>query len=134
MYNYGLTTRKPYKTTIFDAFDDLFGSNIDTTLKSKIMDNNDWVFETNDDGGILTISALGHNPDDIEITVADSILKIKATKPEDASSLVTDLDYSFTINSKYSSEDVKASFKNGMVMITFGFKEESKPKRIEITQ
>lgn len=137
MLTYGLTNRKPNRTSIFDTIDELFSNSMNSTLNSKLDDykyeSRDWTFKSTDTGGELTLSALGHKPEDIEITLTDSILKIKSDKPEGSPSIVSDLDYSFTVNSKYSSDDVKASFDNGMVTISFGFKEESKPKRIEIS-
>lgn len=124
----GLTTWKPFATpSIFDAFDNIFQDSYISDYRAK-----DWIFKKEKDGGILTLNALGHNPDDIEIELINSKLTIKSIKPENAPELMSDLEYTFTIPSNYSDKDIKASFDNGMVTIKFGIKEEAKPKRIKI--
>ena len=125
----GLATWKPFTPSIFDAFDDLFVDRFDRlpTTRAK-----QWVFEKDENGGTLTINALGHNPENIEIEVINSKLTIKSKRPDNASELMSDVDYNFTIPSKYSEKDIKASFNNGMVTIKFGITEEAKPKRIKL--
>ena len=125
----GLATWKPFTPSIFDAFDDFFGDRFNTITNYQ---SKDWIFEKNDDGGTLTLNALGHDPKNIEIELIDSKLTIKSKKPENGPPLMSDLEYTFTIPSKYSDKDIKASFDNGMVTIKFGIREEAKPKRIKI--
>jgi len=124
----GLATWKPFTPSIFDAFDDFFGDFEGT----KHYRTQDWLFEKDNDGGTLTLNALGHNPENIEIEFVDRKLTIKSEKLPNSSELMSDLNYSFTIPSDYSEKDIKASFDNGMVTIKFGIKEEAKPKRIKI--
>ena len=125
----GLATWKPFTPSVFDVFDDFFNDRF-TTIKDYSA--KEWVFEKSDAGGILTFSALGYNPDDIEIELNNSKLSIKGSKPENAPSLMSDLNLSFTIPSQYSEKDIKANFNNGLVTIEFGIREEAKPKKIKI--
>lgn len=126
----GLATWKPFTPSVFDVFDDFFNDRFSTI---KDYSSKEWVFKKSDTGGTLTVNALGHNPDDIEVELNNSKLTIKSTKPENGPPLMSDLNLSFTIPSQYSEKDIKANFNNGLVTIEFGMKEEAKPKKIKIS-
>ena len=114
--------------SLFSSFDDIFGKSLlfeDLTPKS-------YTYESTDDGGLLTINAVGHDPENIEIEVTNKELKIKSNKPPGSSSLVSDLKHTFTLNGKYSTEDMEAKFENGLIKVTFGLKEEQKPKKLKL--
>jgi HSP20 family molecular chaperone IbpA len=108
-------------------FDDFFGQGFETITNKK-----EWSFEKNDEGGTLIINAIGHNPKNIDIELINSELIIKSKKPENGSELVSDINHKFSIGSQYSEKDIKAEFENGLIKISFGIKEESKPKKIEL--
>jgi HSP20 family protein len=80
----------------------------------------------------LTLSVLGHAPEDITLEVTDDKVSVKATKKEDASSLVQDIDATFSIDKTYDTSKVDAKFTNGLLTITIGKKEEKKAKKVTI--
>jgi HSP20 family molecular chaperone IbpA len=75
---------------------------------------------------------LGHAPEDITLEVTDDKVSVKATKKEDASSLVQDIDATFSIDKTYDTSKVDAKFTNGLLTITIGKKEEKKAKKVTI--
>ena len=116
-----------FKPSLFDSmFDDFFASTYQLGRQKQ------WVFEKMDNGGVLTINALGHNPDDIVIELDNNQLIVKSEKPPGSSDLINPLLLKFTIGSSLSEKDIKATFNNGLVTVTLGNKEKSKPKRIMI--
>jgi len=127
MRNGALTRSTLFTPTIFDTFDDFFGTKIENISNKK-----EWIFEKNDDGGTLTINAIGHNPENIDIELKNSELIIKSDKPENGSELMFNINHKFTIGSQYSDKNIKAEFENGLIKINFGIKEESKPKKIKL--
>jgi HSP20 family molecular chaperone IbpA len=124
MTNGALTSWRP----IDSIFEEFFNVPSTTNYSTK-----DWIFEKNKNGGTLTLNALGYNPEDIEIELINSKLTIKGNKPDNGPPLMKQLDYAFTLPTKYSEEDIKAHFNNGLVTIEFGMKEDVKPKKIKIS-
>lgn len=85
-----------------------------------------------DDKIQLTLSVLGHSPEDITLEASDEKISVKATKKEDSSSLIQDIDATFAIDKNYDTSKVDAKFTNGLLTITIGKKEEKKAKKVTI--
>ncbi len=81
----------------------------------------------------LTISVLGHNPKDIKLEVTEDNITIKSTKPENSSSLVNDIDLSFTLSKDYDGTKTEAKFSNGLLVLTIDKKNERKSKIVKIS-
>ena len=81
----------------------------------------------------LTISVLGHNPKDIKLEVTEDNITIKSSKPENSSSLVNDIDLSFTLSKDYDGTKTEAKFSNGLLVLTIDKKNERKSKIVKIS-
>ncbi len=81
----------------------------------------------------LTLSVLGHNPKDIKLEVTEDVITIKSTKPENSSSLVKDVDLTFTLGKDYDGTKTEAKFSNGLLILTIDKKTERKSKTIKIS-
>ena len=81
----------------------------------------------------LTISVLGHNPKDIKLEVTEDNITIKSTKPENSSSLVNDIDLSFSLSKDYDGTKTEAKFSNGLLVLTIDKKNERKSKIVKIS-
>jgi len=130
MITNGTLQRFKREPSLFSTFDDIFGKNLffdDVNLNSS-----SYTYENNDSGGLLTVNAVGHDPENIDIEVTPKYLKINSSKPPGASNLVGDLNYTFTLNGKYSTDDIKAEFEHGLIKIKFGLQEEYKPKKLKL--
>lgn len=101
-----------------------------TTYKSSFSDYDVKTLE--DETLQLIVNVLGHSPDDITLEATDELISVKALKKEDSSSLVTDIDATFTIDKTYDTSKINAKFTNGLLLITIGKKEEKKAKKVTI--
>ena len=80
----------------------------------------------------LTLNLLGHNPKNIKLEVTETQLLIKSKKEEGSSSLVKDIDLTFTLGKDYDGTKSDAKFDNGLLIITTDKKDEAKPKKVQI--
>ena len=89
--------------SVFDNTEDLYSNNIDYNL------------ETDKDKAVLSLAMPGFDKSEIEVTYADDVLHITATK-EKETALVHNVDTDFTCKKKYS--EVKAKYDAGILTIT----------------
>ena len=89
--------------SVFDNVKDLYPDYIDYNL------------ETDKDKAVLSLVMPGFGKSEIEVTYADNILHITATK-EKETALVHNVDTNFTLKKKYS--EVKAKYDAGILTIT----------------
>ena len=81
----------------------------------------------------LTLNVLGHNPKNIKLEVTEDQINIKSEKEEGSSSLVTNIDLSFTLGTDYDGTKTEAKFSNGLLILTIDKKEERKSKTVKIS-
>lgn len=89
--------------SVFDNVKDLYPNNIDYNL------------ETDKDKDVLSLVMPGFDKSEIEVTYADDVLHITATK-EKETTLVHNIDTDFTFKKKYS--EVRAKYDAGILTIT----------------
>ena len=92
--------------SVFDTVKDLYQNH---------MDYIDYNLETDKDKAVLSLVMPGFDKSEIEVTYADNILHITATK-EKETALVHNIDTDFTLKKKYS--EVKAKYDAGILTIT----------------
>ena len=92
--------------SVFDNVKDLYPNH---------MDYIDYNLETDKDKAVLSLAMPGFDKSEIEVTYADNILHITATK-EKETALVHNVDTDFTFKKKYS--EVKAKYDAGILTIT----------------
>ena len=126
----GTLQRFKREPSLFSTFDDFFGKNL--FFEDRTLNSSSYTYENTEEGGLLTVNAVGHDPENIDIEVTPKYLKINSSKPPGSSNLVGDLNYTFTLNGKYSTDDIKAKFENGLIKIKFGLQEEHKPKKLKL--
>jgi len=80
----------------------------------------------------LTLNVLGHNPKNIKLEVTETQILIKSKKEEASSSLVSDIDLTFTLGKDYDGTKSEAKFDNGLLIITTDKYDEAKPKKVQI--
>ena len=80
----------------------------------------------------LTLNVLGHNPKNIKLEVTETQILIKSKKEETSSSLVSDIDLTFTLGKDYDGTKSEAKFDNGLLIITTDKYDEAKPKKVQI--
>lgn len=105
---------------------DLFNDRCDKIINNKdfsVFDNvkdlypnyMDYNLETDKDKAVLSLAMPGFDKSEIEVTYADDVLHITATK-EKETALVHNIDTDFTFKKKYS--EVKAKYDAGILTIT----------------
>ena len=120
-----------YKANIKNLFD-LFDEPNWQTTTYKFTETDYIVKQLEDGKQQLSLSVLGHNPQDIKLEATEDRITIKAKKEEGASDLVKDIDLAFTIGKDYDGTKVEAKFTNGLLILTIDKKEERKSKSIQI--
>ena len=80
----------------------------------------------------LTLNVLGHNPKNIKLEVTETQILIKSKKEETSSSLVSNIDLTFTLGKNYDGTKSEAKFDNGLLIITTDKYDEAKPKKVQI--
>lgn len=102
-----------------------------STYKSWITD---YDLKTLEDGKLeLTLSVLGHDPKNIKLEAIEDKISIKSTKEDGSSSLVQDIDASFSLGKDYDGTKSEAKFQNGLLTITVDKRNERKAKTIKIS-
>ena len=100
-----------------------------TTYKSWVTDYDVKILE---DGKLeLTLSVLGHDPKNIKLEAIEDKISIKSTKEDGSSSLVQDIDASFSLGKDYDGTKSEAKFQNGLLTITVDKRNERKAKTIK---
>jgi len=84
----------------------------------------------------LAFSVIGHDPKNIEVTLTESKINIRAKKDKEdksaASQFISDIEETITLTKEYDGTTAKAEVKNGLLLITVDKKEEQKPKKLSI--
>jgi HSP20 family protein len=99
--------------------------------------------EQNDEQLVITASLPGYEPGDIEVSVDEDVLSIKAERPdagdEDAppAYLLRERRYgsasrSLRLPENLDNENADCEFRNGVLAVTFPRLEEAKPRQIEV--
>jgi len=102
-----------------------------STYKSWVTD---YDINTLEDGKLeLTLSVLGHDPKNIKLEAIEDKISIKSTKEDGSSSLVQDIDASFSLGKDYDGTKSEAKFQNGLLTITVDKRNERKAKTIKIS-
>ena len=128
-----------------DRMNRLFGNvylrDEDTGIRGSWMPAVD-IFETDNHDLVLKAELPGINREDIEVTVEHSTLVLKGEKKFDAD--VKEENYrriertygtfhrSFTLPNTVDGSKVSAEFKNGVLTVKLPFKEEAKPRSINV--
>jgi HSP20 family protein len=97
---------------------------------------NKMTVDLQDDRLELAFSVVGHDPKNVEVTLTEDKVSIRAKKnTEDKSVLgqfVSDISETITLTKEYDGTTARAEIKNGLLFISIDKKEEQKPKRISI--
>ena len=118
-----------YKANLNDLF--LDWDNLYTHAKQNVF--SDYTTKELQDGKIeLSVNVLGHDPKQINLEATEDRITIKSTKPEDASALIKDIDFSFKLGKDYDGTKSEAKFNNGVLSIIIDKKDERKAKKLSI--
>ena len=118
-----------YKANLDDLF--LDWDNLFTHAKQNVF--SDYTTKELQDGKIeLSVNVLGHDPKKINLEATEDRVTIKSTKPEDASTLIKDIDFSFKLGKDYDGTKSEAKFNNGVLSIIIDKKDERKAKKLSI--
>jgi HSP20 family protein len=122
-------------------FGDAYVRDEDTGIRGSWIPAVD-IFETDAHDLVLKVELPGMNREDIEVSVENSTLVLKGTKRMDAD--VKEESYrriertygtfhrSFTLPSTVDTSKVAADFKNGVLTVKLPFREEAKPRTINV--
>jgi HSP20 family molecular chaperone IbpA len=122
-------SKTSYKANLDDLF--LDWDNLFSHAKQNVF--SDYTTKELQDGKIeLSVNVLGHDPKKINLEATEDRITIKSTKPEDASSLIKDIDFSFKLGKDYDGTKSEAKFNNGVLSITIDKKDERKAKKLSI--
>jgi len=80
----------------------------------------------------LSVSVVGHDPLKINLEATEDRITIKSSKPEGASDLIKDIDFSFKLGKDYDGTKSEAKFNNGLLSIIIDKKDERKAKKLSI--
>ena len=118
-----------YKANLNDLF--LDWDNLFSHAKQNVF--SDYTTKELEDGKIeLSVNVLGHDPKKINLEATEDRITIKSTKPEDASALIKDIEFSFKLGKDYDGTKSEAKFNNGVLSITIDKKDERKAKKLSI--
>lgn len=127
MSTYKSTTS--YKANLDDLF--LDWDNLFSHAKHNIF--SDYTTKELEDGKIeLSVNVLGHDPKQINLEATDDRIIIKSTKPEGASNLIKNIDFSFKLGKDYDGRKSEAKFSNGLLSVIISKKDEAKTKKLSI--
>lgn len=118
-----------YKANLDDLF--LDWDNLFSHAKHNVF--SDYTTKELEDGKVeLTVNVLGHDPKKINLEATEDRITIKSTKPEEASTLIKDIDFSFKLGKDYDGTKSEAKFNNGVLSIIIDKKDERKAKKLSI--
>jgi HSP20 family molecular chaperone IbpA len=119
-----------YKANLDDLF--LDWDNLFTHAKQNVF--SDYTTNELEDGKVeLVVNVLGHDPKKINLEVTEDRITIKSIKPDGASALIKDIDFSFKLGKDYDGTKSEAKFNNGVLSIIIDKKDERKAKKLSIT-
>ena len=122
-------SKTSYKANLDDLF--LDWDNLFSHAKQNVF--SDYTSKELQDGKIeLSVNVLGHDPKKINLEATEDRITIKSTKPEDASTLIKDIDFSFKLGKDYDGTKSEAKFNNGVLSIIIDKKDERKAKKLSI--
>ena len=122
-------SKTSYKANLDDLF--LDWDNLFSHAKQNVF--SDYTTKELQDGKIeLSVNVLGHDPKQINLEATEDRITIKSTKPEDASTLIKDIDFSFKLGKDYDGTKSEAKFNNGVLSIIIDKKDERKAKKLSI--
>ena len=122
-------SKTSYKANLDDLF--LDWDNLFSHAKQNVF--SDYTTKELQDGKIeLSVNVLGHDPKKINLEATEDRITIKSTKPEDASALIKDIDFSFKLGKDYDGTKSEAKFNNGVLSIIIDKKDERKAKKLSI--
>ena len=122
-------------TSNLQSLFDLFETELPATYASRTYNSsitNYDVTQLEDGRQQLTLSVLGHDVKNIKLDVTEDKVTIKSKKEEGSSSLVKDIDATFSVGKDYDGTKVEAKFFNGLLIVTIDKKEERKSKSVQI--
>lgn len=118
-----------YKANLDDLF--LDWDNLFSHAKQNVF--SDYTTKELEDGKVeLTVNVLGHDPKQINLEATEDRITIKSTKPDGASALIKDIDFSFKLGKDYDGTKSEAKFNNGVLSIIIDKKDERKAKKLSI--
>lgn len=118
-----------YKANLNDLF--LDWDNLFSHTRHNVF--SDYTTKELEDGKVeLTVNVLGHDPKQINLEATEDRITIKSTKPEGASNLIKDIDFSFKLGKDYDGTKSEAKFNNGVLSIIIDKKDERKAKKLSI--
>ncbi len=89
-----------------------------------------------DDKLELAFSVVGHDPKNVEVTLTEDKVSIRAKKNTEDKSVtgqfVSDIDETITLTNEYDGTTARAEIKNGLLLISIDKREEQKPKKLSI--
>ena len=122
-------SKTSYKANLDDLF--LDWDNLFSHAKQNVF--SDYTTKELQDGKIeLSVNVLGHDPKKINLEATEDRITIKSTKPEDVSTLIKDIDFSFKLGKDYDGTKSEAKFNNGVLSIIIDKKDERKAKKLSI--
>jgi len=122
-------SKTSYKANLDDLF--LDWDNLFSHAKQNVF--SDYTTKELQDGKIeLSVNVLGHDSKQINLEATEDRITIKSTKPEDASTLIKDIDFSFKLGKDYDGTKSEAKFNNGVLSIIIDKKDERKAKKLSI--
>ena len=117
--------------SLFDLFENQLPATYASTKYASTITDYD-VKQLEDGKQQLTLSVLGHDVKNIKLEVTEDKVTIKAKKEEGSSTLVEDIDATFSVGKDYDGTKTEAKFSNGLLILTIDKKEERKSKSIQI--
>jgi HSP20 family molecular chaperone IbpA len=118
-----------YKANLDDLF--LDWDNLFSHAKQNVFSDYTTT-ELEDDKIQVDVNVLGHDPKQINLEATEDRITIKSTKPEDASALIKDIDFSFKLGKDYDGTKSEAKFNYGVLSVIIGKKDEGKAKKLSI--
>jgi len=109
------------------------------TFKNSLFESKQTTNEvtTNEnDETVVTVSVIGHHPDNIDVEVLHDKLHISASKRKNSSSLVEDIKLEYIFSENLDPKPVSATVELGILTIVFKRyeKKEKKSKKIKLNQ
>ena len=136
----GVSRRESFDKTVNNLFNSLFDQNINSTTVNKNWPRID--IEENNDSFLITAELPGINKEDVKIEVDNNILTISGekTKEEDDSRTLIrketqsgEFSRAFSLPEAANTEEISASFKNGILTLTVPKAEKEKIRKIAIS-
>jgi HSP20 family protein len=119
---------------LFDAF--FTSPNYYTNSTYRAYTPSRMTVDLQDDKLELAFSVVGHEPKNVDVTLTEDKVHIRAKKNTEDKSVtgqfVSDIDETITLTKEYDGTTAKAEIKNGLLLISIDKREEQKPKKISI--